>query len=91
VIWRFKPRCGDTEDALMAYMEHKENSSSEYAINSRKFLDSILLGWTDSKNKGMPAFSALGNNSLIFTTEERSRLFTYWNKANTLNEDEKKT
>jgi len=88
VTWRYKPKCGDTEDALIAYIANKE-APNDAATNSRKFLDSILIGWTDPKSR-LPPFP-VSNPSSIFTTEERGRLFTYWHKANALSEDEKKT
>ena len=92
IVWRFKPKCGDTEDTLLAYISNKENIPMEQSVkNAREFIDAILISWSDPEAKGMVAFPTDGKPSRIFTAEERITIMTYWNKANGLSGEEKKT
>jgi hypothetical protein len=90
IIWRFKPKCGDTEDMLLSYVEGKEIAYSASVKNARDLVDLILLGWSDPQNKGMKQFPTDGKASVLFTPDERGKILEYWHKANRLTVEEKK-
>jgi hypothetical protein len=90
VVWKFKPKAGDTEDQLITFFDNKETTHTGLVKTGRDLIDYILIGWSDPLKKGMPEYPKDKKPSLLFTAEERNQIISFWYAANALSTEEKK-
>ena len=92
VVWTFKPKTGDNERELMAFMEEGFSDFNVARLDKLgDFFDRVVVSWKDEKGR-MPKIAEGKKPSSLFAIEEKINVLgDLWNRANRLTKEEKKT
>jgi hypothetical protein len=89
VIWEFIPKYGMIERELISTIGGANDKSPEDQISAiDDFIDRILIGWSGAK---MPQFPETRKPSTMFSQYEKGQIISFWNKANELTIEQKKS
>lgn len=89
VVFKYRPKDGQNE---LTSIEVFEDAEAKVILKkANDFLDSILIGWEDTKKIGMPVFPKDKRPSAMFPMVQKTKLIGYWHQANALTVEEKKS
>jgi len=90
IVYVFKPKTPLLERELWILWENlKDKSMSDQSDLVDVFLEKIVIGWNDP-HKRLPDFPGSGIRSM-FNLNEKLELIKFWNKANELSFEQKKS
>ena len=89
IVYLFKPKTGALERQLSAIALADGLSAIETNDKLDVLVDTIVIGWND-KEKRLPDFKSV-KVSDFFNSEEKWMLIRFWNEANILTAEEKKS